>query len=80
MYLTSDGYSRSLKESNTNGHRVRSNAEVVITGEITRIAVGNPARGMAEAIANAVPFAVLVPRALNLIRGGGRAPGEAIWK
>ena len=48
----------------------------MVTGYVANITVGDLPRGMTETIPDGFAFAVLVPCAFDLIRGGGGAPIE----
>src|SRR5262249_29744721 len=55
-------------------------AMVVVAGDIAIVAVMDLPPRVAEAIPDRLALAILVPCAFDLVRGGGRAPDEAVWE
>jgi hypothetical protein len=61
------------------GHILR-HAVVVVASYVAGVTVLDAVRQVREAIPHALPFAVFIPGALDLVGGGGRAPQEIFWK
>ncbi len=55
-------------------------AVVVVAGDVAGVPLENVARRVGEAIPDRLPFAVLVPGALDLVRGRRRAPHKVARK
>ena len=62
-----------LHERDVGGHPV-----VVVDGDLGGVAVGDGTRDAGEVVPDGVLFAVFVGGALDLRRGGGRAPEEPV--
>ena len=51
-----------------------------VAGYVARVATFYFADRVREAVPNGFAFAIFVPRAFNLIGGGGCAPEKTLWK
>src|SRR5580704_15120687 len=57
---------------------VFAKAMIGVAGYVAGVAILDFAGGMGEAVPDGFALAVLVPRAFDLVRGGGGAPEEAL--
>src|ERR1700676_3613810 len=55
-------------------------AMIGVASQVARVAVSDFAWSVREAVPNGLALAVFIPRAFNLVGGGGRAPEKSLRK